>query len=222
MIFGTLCRTCICCMYLVCIYIPHSYSVRTTSLSCWYARLLAHACTPLLPPTAPPSPDLSAVTLAHPPPPLRRPLRRQFLLSLFSHHQAELRRAKELQGHTDLEALSRDSSPFQAALRQKHLSQLRSPKGGFSGYKDWADDDNKSDMMSRASFTSISTLPPSPPPARSPRKSALPPRCPPKGAPKGSKGGVSRRSRQPCAVRERAANPGFASACPPAAEGLVG
>lgn len=136
--------------------------------------------------------------------------------------KAELRRAKELQGHTDLEALSRDSSPFQAALRQKHLSQLRSPKGGFSGYKDWADDDNKSDMMSRASFTSISTLPPSPPPARSPRKSALPPRCPPKGAPKGSKGGVSRRSRQPCAVRERAANPGFASACPPAAEGLVG
>ncbi|CAM9714340.1 unnamed protein product [Laminaria digitata] len=130
--------------------------------------------------------------------------------------KAELRKAKELQGHTDLEALSRDSSPFQAALRHQHLSQLRSPKGGFSGYKDWADDDTKSDMTSCASFTS--TLPPSPPPTRSPPKSALPPRCPPRGGPKR----VSRRSRQPCAVRERSTNAVFANACPPAAEGLVG
>ena len=122
----------------------------------------------------------------------------------------------------DLEALSRDSSPFQAALRQKHLAQLRSPKGGFSGNKDWTDDDTKSDMMSRASFTSTSTLPLSPPPARTPPKSALPPRCPPRGGPKGPTAGVSRRSRQPCAVRERTSNAVFASACPPAAEGLVG
>lgn len=209
---GFRCCRCIICRTR-CIYRIH----KRTDFFCPCALLRI----PLLSPTAFPS-SLSAVTHAHPPLPTpdlthsyTPSASSQCLVIFVAHHQAELRRAKELQGHTDLEALSRESSPFQAALRQKHLSQLRSPKGGFSGYKDWADDDAKSDMMSRASFTSTSTLPPSPPPARSPPRSALPPRCPPRG-------GVSRRSRQPCAVRERVNNAGFASACPPAAEGLVG